>query len=164
MSSEQVQAIIPAGGIGKRMKNQQPKQFLTLDGQPILCITLRALAESKQISKFIVPSVDIVYTRRIIASYCPNIEVEVIKGGSTRQESVYNGLQTIINSGTEPNYVLVHDAVRALIRAETVKAVIDAAKKYGSATAANQVTDTLKLAYEGNGHEFIRKNGSRDFM
>jgi 2-C-methyl-D-erythritol 4-phosphate cytidylyltransferase len=157
-----VYAIVPAAGIGKRMKSQQPKQFLTLNNEPILSITLRTLAASKRIRKFIIPSIDIVYTRKIIASYCPDIEVEVIKGGKTRQDSVYNGLE--LAAKDKPDFILIHDAVRALVQTETIRDTITAATLYGSATAATRVSDTLKLAYSENDQDFIRKNVSRDLI
>ncbi len=163
-SSTKVYAIVPAGGIGKRMNSKQPKQFLTLNGEPILSITLRALASSKYITKFIIPSIDIVYTRKIIASYCPDIDAEIIKGGKTRQDSIYNAIEFIKDD--LPDLILIHDAVRALVQEETVSEVIEAALKYGSATAACPVSDTLKLGYydEKTSTNFIRKNVSRDLM
>ncbi len=157
-----VYAIVPAGGIGKRMNSQQPKQFLTLNNEPILSLTLKALAASKRITKFIIPSIDIVYTRKIIASYCPDIDAEIIKGGKTRQDSVYNGLQ--LAATENPDLILVHDAVRALIQAENINTVINAAIEHGSATAASRVSDTLKLSFNENNQDFIRKNVSRDFI
>lgn len=157
-----VYAIVPAGGIGKRMNSRQPKQFLSLNSEPILSITLRALAKSRYISKFIIPTIDIVYTRKIIASYCPDIDVEIIKGGKTRQDSIHEGIKLLETD--KPDLILIHDAVRALILPETIDAVIEAAAKHGAATAASPISDTLKLASEINGESYIRKNISRENM
>jgi len=155
-----VYAIVPAGGIGKRMSASKPKQFLTLNNEPILCITLRALAKSKYISKFIIPTIDIVYTRKILASYCPDLDLTVVKGGDTRQESVYLGMQAFSND--KPDLILVHDAVRALVLADTIDAVIESALRHGAATAASPVTDTLKLAKNQGEENYVDKNISRD--
>ncbi len=159
-----IYAIVPAGGIGKRMGARKPKQFLDLAGEPILSLTLKTLASSGQIQKFIIPSIDIVYTRKIIASYCPGLNVEIIKGGKTRQDSVYNAL--LIAIPDQPDLLLIHDAVRALVQIETIHEVIEAALRFGSATAASAVTDTLKLSYydEKTQNYLVRKNVSRDLL
>ena len=66
MPNRTTYAIIPAGGIGKRMQSQNPKQFLTIFDEPILLHTVKALAKTGLIQKFIIPSVDIVYTKKIL--------------------------------------------------------------------------------------------------
>ena len=169
MSADSIIAIIPAGGLGKRMKSQKPKQFLTLNDEPILIITLRALAAAERIDKFIIPSVDLVYTRKIIASSLPELDgkIEVIKGGKTRQESINNALELIETKDCQPELILIHDAVRALVQPTTIHNVIAKAREVGGAIAAVKVTDTLKQANEvqENGHSpYIKKNVSRDHM
>jgi 2-C-methyl-D-erythritol 4-phosphate cytidylyltransferase len=160
-----VLAIIPSGGVGKRMMSNEPKQFMTLNGEPILLITIRALINTGMIQKFIIPTIDIVYTRKILKSAFPDIEFFICKGGSTRQDSVHNGINEMIKLGLNPNLVLIHDAVRALIQKETVEAVIEGAKVTGAAIAARPVTDTLKLSYANDkGENFIKKNVSRDLL
>ncbi len=165
MAQDNLYAIIPAGGIGKRMQSQKPKQFLTIDGEPILCKTLKTLSESGLITKYIVPTIDVVYTKKIIKSSLPDLEnVVVIKGGKTRQESVSNGLQFIRDDNDLPEFVLIHDAVRALVKKETIQAVINKAKETGAAIAARPVTDTIKLAHVKANDTVIKKNINRDFM
>lgn len=158
-------AIIPAGGIGKRMKSQQPKQFLTLADRPLLLITLEALISSGVIDRYVIPTVDLVYTKKIIKANFPDLDVHFCKSGKVRQESIYNGLQLIKDFEEEPELILIHDAVRCLVKAETIKNVIDAAKYSGAAIAARPVTDTLKMSYHNDmGHTVIKKNVSRDHM
>lgn len=163
--STSVYAIVPAGGIGKRMKSQKPKQFLSLNGEPILCLTLKALAKCNYIKKFFIPTVDMVYTRKILKTHCPEIDAIIIKNGKTRQESVENALEHIEKTESLPDFILVHDAVRALIQESTVNAVIEAAHEYGAAIAASRVSDTLKLARQNEEVQpLIKKNISREFM
>lgn len=165
MSENSITAIIPAGGIGKRMNAQKPKQFLTINDEPILLITLRSLYQTGLIDDFIIPTVDLVYTKKIIKSALPDLDVTVIKGGKTRQESIYKALREIKNQDLRSNYILIHDAVRALVRKETIERVIKKAKKTGAAIAARPVTDTLKLSYVNDeGDTVIKKNISRDLM
>lgn len=167
MQKTSVAAIIPAGGIGKRMKSQQPKQFLTIDGEPIIVKTIKALAQCSAIKKFIIPTVDIVYTRKIFKPYSTELNVEIIHGGKTRQESVYNGLLEIQKSMANdlPDLVLVHDSVRALVQEDIINQTIEKAIEVGGAIAASPVSDTLKLAAaSGEQKNFIKKNVSRDNM
>ncbi len=165
MAKDALYAIIPAGGIGKRMQSQKPKQFLTIDGEPILCKTLKTLAETGLFSKFIIPSIDVVYTKKIIKSSLPDLEgVIVIKGGKNRQESIYNGMELLQDDNDLPEFILIHDAVRALVKKETIQAVIERAKLTGAAIAARPVTDTIKLSHMKGNDIVIKKNISRDFM
>ncbi len=159
-----VYAIIPAGGIGKRMKSTQPKQFMTLDNEPILLVTLRALAASGLIEKFVIPTIDLVYTKRIIKSACPELDCTVIKGGKTRQDSVYNALQVIKRMKPKPSLILVHDAVRALIKKATVEKIIERAAISGAAIAASPIFETIKLARKFKNQNLIKKNVSREDM
>ena len=163
MADKTTYAIIPSGGIGKRMQSQKPKQFLTLFDQPILVHTLKALAKTSLIDKFIIPSVDIVYTKKILKNL--NINFELCKSGKTRQESIINALDLIRDKKENPQYLLIHDAVRALVQEETVIEVIKKAQEKGAAIAARPVTDTLKLSHhDENGEILIKKNVSRDLL
>ncbi len=164
MPTHIIYGIVPAGGIGKRMNASKPKQFLTINDKPILIITLAKLASSGLISNFIIPSVDIVYTKKILKSYLPDLDCIVIKSGKTRQESVYNALLAI-KEMPSPDFVLVHDAVRALVTEDVINRVILKAKECGAAIAAKPVTDTLKLSQiNKQGNLTIKKNISRDMM
>jgi 2-C-methyl-D-erythritol 4-phosphate cytidylyltransferase len=157
-------AIIPAGGIGKRMKSQKPKQFLTLNDEPIILITIRALAETGLVSKIIIPTIDLVYTKKIIKMAHADLDIHVCKGGKTRQESIHNGLDYIKETDWNPEYILIHDAVRALVRKRTIERVIAKAKETGAAIVARPITDTIKLAYKDGKNDLIKKNVSRDNM
>lgn len=164
MKKDSIIAIIPAGGIGKRMNSQKPKQFLTLYDKPILVHTIRTLALTKLIDKFIIPTVDMVYTKKIIKSYLEDIDVTICKGGKTRQESIFNGLKEMKKLEYKHKFVLIHDAVRALVKKETIEAVINKAQESGAAIAAQMVTDTLKLSYSNKENVLIKKNVPRDNM
>lgn len=158
-------AIIPSGGIGKRMQSQKPKQFLTLFDEPILLHTIKALSKTGFIKKFIIPSVDIVYTKKILNHLDSDIEILICKSGKTRQESINNALDEIKKLDEKPDFILIHDAVRALVQEQTVVDVINKAKEKGAAVAARPVSDTLKLSHhDENGDVLIKKNVSRDLL
>lgn len=158
-------AVIPAGGIGKRMNQRKPKQFLTLFNQPILVITIKALASTGLFSKFIIPTVDLVTTKKLVEQKLPELDISVVKSGKTRQMSVHNGLDFIRSLDEQPDLILVHDAVRVLITKETVNKTINKAIETGAAIAGNRVYDTLKLSHsEADKDILIKKNVSRENM
>lgn len=165
MPNRSTYAIIPAGGIGKRMQSQNPKQFLTLFDEPILLHTVKALAKTGLIEKFIIPSVDVVYTKKILNHIETDLDIIIIKGGKTRQDSIANALKEIKKLKLNPDFLLIHDSVRALVKEETVINVINKAKEKGAAVAARPVSDTLKLSHhDENDDILIKKNVSRDLL
>lgn len=165
MPNRSTYAIIPAGGIGKRMQSQNPKQFLTLFDEPILLHTVKALAKTGLINKFIIPSVDVVYTKKILNHIETDLDIIIIKGGKTRQDSINNALIEIKKLNLKPDFILIHDSVRALVQEQTVINVINKAKEKGAAVAARPVSDTLKLAHQDQDDDvLIKKNVSRDLL
>jgi 2-C-methyl-D-erythritol 4-phosphate cytidylyltransferase len=130
--------------MGTRMGGETPKQFLELDGSPILLHTLRRLA-----------SVDAI-TEIILATRADEIQrmeercrqekfrqpIRVVKGGATRQESVAAALAHVSDDDTE--LVAVHDAVRPFVTREQVSRVIEEARKCGAAILGIPAMDTVK--------------------
>jgi len=148
-SQPSVSAIIPAAGVGSRMQavTSEPKQFTPIQGKPILTHTLLALEDSGLIeSCVVVAAADMVDRIRsqVIAPYNIRFVNEVVTGGSTRQQSVWNGLQVVENFGKA--LVLVHDGVRPLVSIETIARTIDEAAQFGAAVAGIPAVDTIKKA------------------
>jgi len=119
----QVFTIIPAAGLGTRMAGTQPKQFLALNGIPILIHSLRAFAS----------------VERVTGIY---VAVRVVEGGDNRQESVSNALAAL--PARFEDIVLVHDAVRPLIDAATIERTIEAVDLHGAAIVGLPAVDTIK--------------------
>jgi 2-C-methyl-D-erythritol 4-phosphate cytidylyltransferase len=138
-----VTAIVPAGGAGIRFGGTVKKQFISLNGLPILSHTLRALAASNALAAIIVvvPPGEESRGQEALGLAGIDLEAEVIPGGQTRQDSVYNGLQ---RAKAETDLVLIHDGVRPLVSREIVLTTIEAAKEGGAAVAAVPVVDTIK--------------------
>lgn len=138
-----VTAIVPAAGAGIRFGGAVKKQFIALNGLPILSHTLRALAASKALSAVIVvvPPGEELRGREALELARIDLETEVIPGGQTRQDSVYNGLQ---RAKADTDLVLIHDGVRPFVSREVVLATIEAAWEVGAAVAAVPVIDTIK--------------------
>jgi 2-C-methyl-D-erythritol 4-phosphate cytidylyltransferase len=148
-----VAAIVPAAGVGVRMKSGVKKQYLELEGRPILAHTLLRLCQSEIIDSIVVVSHadEIQRTREeIVDKYDINKNVRVVEGGETRQESVTNGFNHVPR---DFDIVLTHDGVRPFITPKIICDVVDAAIEHGAAIAAIRSTDTLKSVKDG----FIQK-------
>lgn len=138
-----ITAIVPAAGAGIRFGGAVKKQFIALNGLPILSHTLRALAASKALSAIIVvvPPGEELRGREALELAGIDLETEVVPGGQARQDSVYIGLQ---RAKAETDLVLIHDGVRPFVSRKVVLATVEAAKEWGAAIAAVPVIDTIK--------------------
>ena len=140
----QVFVILPAAGLGTRMAGPQPKQFLTLDGVPILIHSLHAFAAVQRVTSIYVavrtPEIERVEAQ--IAEYGFTSQVRVVAGGDTRQESVSHALAAL--PAQPDDIVLVHDAVRPLIDVATIDRTIDAVMQFGAAIVGMPAIDTIK--------------------
>lgn len=148
-----VGVVIAAGGTGRRMGGTLPKQFLPLGGRSILERTL-AVFNAHPLVRDIVVVVPHSYLERtawlIHRGNLSKVKC-VVAGGKDRQESVWNGLNAF---GESPRIVLIHDAVRPLVRRKVVDAVISQTRRYGAAVAGVKVKDTIK--WEGRKGYFTR--------
>ncbi len=138
--------IIPAAGMGTRMKLDHPKQYHHLAGVPILVHSVKAFLENPHFIRIVVavPKEWIEQTRAIFHQHLDHqSKISVIAGGIRRQDSVLAGLNSIGNSCP---IVLVHDGARPLVNQEVIHRCYDAIVKDGAAIAAIPVKDTLKKA------------------
>jgi 2-C-methyl-D-erythritol 4-phosphate cytidylyltransferase len=137
-----IAAIIPAAGLGTRMGADLPKQFLELDGIPLIAFTLRRLAACSEISDFFIAARgDVAAMEERISKANLRRPVRVVQGGPTRQQSVANALAHV-DPGTE--IVVVHDAVRPFVTLEQLARVIAEARARGSAILGIPAIDTVK--------------------
>jgi 2-C-methyl-D-erythritol 4-phosphate cytidylyltransferase len=140
----QVFVILPAAGLGTRMAGPQPKQFLALDGVPILIHSLRAFAAVPRVSAIFVAvrNTEMERVQQQISEYGFAGRVCVVEGGDTRQQSVSNALAAL--PAESEDIVLVHDAVRPLIDTATIERTIDAVADQGAAIVGLPAVDTIK--------------------
>ena len=150
--------IITSGGSGQRMGTATPKQFLSIEGIPILCRTFRAFEPWVGKAEFIVtlPTDHITTWKSIREPYfLPSHEICV--GGETRFQSVKNALEHV--SDDDNAIVLVHDGVRPLVQEDTIHEAILTARQYGSAIPYVPITASLRrLAIDGSS-EAVDRNG-----
>ena len=142
-------ALVPCAGVGERSGAAGPKQYATLAGQTLVAHTLAALAAVPRLSGTLVvlDPRDTQFERHAPAFTGWAARV----GGSTRAQTVANGLDELLRRGADAlDWVLVHDAVRCLLRAVWVDALLDACllDEVGGLLAL-PVADTLKAEGEG---------------
>jgi 2-C-methyl-D-erythritol 4-phosphate cytidylyltransferase len=154
-------AVVPAAGIGKRMGGDTPKQYLPLNGQPIIAHTLARLGNHPRISGVVVAIAD-------HDSWWPKLRVAcareplVAAGGEERRDSVLGGLEILSARAREDDWVLVHDAVRPCLRDADIDRLIDTlvADAVGG-LLATPVKDTMK---RGDHDGRIVETVSREFL
>ena len=137
-------AIIPAGGAGRRLGSAVAKQYLLLDGVPVLARTLKIFQQSKFIDKIVlvVPEDDLLSARKqLVEKYDLTKVINIVAGGKERQDSVRNGLCAIAR---ECDVVVIHDGVRPLLTEEMINKVVVAAKNVGASSMGVKVKDTVK--------------------
>ena len=141
-----VSAIIAAAGKGTRMGANISKQYLNLEGKPILIHTLRAFDNCPLINEIILvisPNEETLCKDLILKPYSFKKNIKIAYGGDERQESIYNGLK-YIDTATE--VIAIHDGARPLITQEIIVNSIESAAIYGAVIAAVPVKDTIKVA------------------
>jgi 2-C-methyl-D-erythritol 4-phosphate cytidylyltransferase len=138
-----IAAILPAAGLGTRMGGDQPKQFLELDGVPLIIFTLRRLAACAAITEFFISTRgdDVASLQDKVANAGLGRPARVVQGGDTRQQSVANALAHV-DPVTE--IVVVHDAVRPFVTPVQVERVIAEARARGAAILGIPAIDTVK--------------------
>ncbi len=148
-----VTVILPAAGLGTRMGRSVPekagtsrKQFMLLDGSPILLHTIRKFAATPAVSEIVVAlrGDDIEWVRELLSVEKFDKTVRLVEGGDSRQESVEHALATL-PAGTE--LVAVHDAVRPFIEHSVLEKVFAEAEENGAAIVGIVPVDTVKQVH-----------------
>jgi 2-C-methyl-D-erythritol 4-phosphate cytidylyltransferase len=162
--SMKVTVILPAAGLGTRMGRSVPekagtsrKQFMLLDGSPILLHTIRKFAATPAVSEIVVAlrGDDIEWVRELLSVEKFDKTVRLVEGGDSRQESVEHALATL-DPATE--LVAVHDAVRPFIEPSVLEKVFAEAEESGAAIVGIVPVDTVKQVHRNK----IRQTIPRD--
>ncbi len=125
-------AVIFAGGVGKRMGNtDKPKQFIEIEGKPIIIHTLEHFEKNKNIDAIIVASkvewID--YLNDLLVKYNIKKVAKVVPGGETGQMSIFNGIKCAKEMYGDDAIVLIHDGVRPFITDELIDTNIQTVKE-----------------------------------
>lgn len=138
-------AIILGGGSGLRFGSSIPKQFLLLGGMPVMMRSIMKFFEADAFTHIIVvlPEAQIEYWQELCAKYDFNISHTVVKGGSSRFESVKNAIRSI--DIALDDVIAVHDGVRPLVPIHVIKEAYSVAAQSGSAIPVVKVTDSIRM-------------------
>ena len=144
-------AVIFAGGSGKRMNTvAKPKQFLELNGKPIIIYTIEQFDNLPDIDGIIVVCIEewIPYMRKLITKFGITKVTEVVPGGATGQDSIYNGLVCASQLYPDDSVVLIHDGVRPLVNERTILDCIRTTSECGSCITCIPTTETFVVRQE----------------
>jgi len=163
-----VAVILPAAGLGTRMgkgtaekTGTSRKQFMLLEGSPILLHTVRKFVATESVGEIVVAvrAEDREWVGGMLAGEFPGYAVRAVEGGNSRQQSVENALRSL---APDTDLVAVHDAVRPFIDLVTIRKVIDEAAETGAAIVGLPAVDTVKQVSRGTGRVHIRATLPRD--
>ncbi|MBQ7464505.1 MAG: 2-C-methyl-D-erythritol 4-phosphate cytidylyltransferase [Lachnospiraceae bacterium] len=149
-------AIVLAGGSGRRMGSDRPKQYMDLLGKPLICYSLETFEASfvDAVILVCIPGDEDFCRKEIVDRYGFKKVKAVVSGGRERYDSVYNGLKE-----TEGfDHVFIHDGARPFVSEHTLERCLHYVEKYGAAVAAVRAKDTVKIE---NGDGFVEQSPDR---
>lgn len=157
-------AVIFAGGSGMRMHTKsRPKQFLDLNGKPIIIYTLELFDNHPQIDAIVISCIEswIPFLEKQIRKFEIEKTVKIVPGGETGQDSIYNGLCAAeLYAKGEPSTVLIHDGVRPLITEQTITDNINMVRLNGTCITCVPATETFIVQQEDGSLEIPSRSKS----
>ncbi len=147
-----ISALIFAGGTGKRMNSRsKPKQFLEMQGKPIIIYTLEHFERCDEIDAiYVVCLADkIDELQNMIKKYDITKVKKIISGGATGHESIYNGILAMHEEAGNEDIVLLHDGVRPLIDEDLIIKNIESVRKYGNGITVEPAKESVAMSEDG---------------
>ncbi len=147
-----VTALIFAGGTGRRMNtHSKPKQFLELHGKPVIIYTLEHFEYHEMIDSIVIVCLknSIDELKNMLNRYGIKKVTQIIPGGETAHDSIYNGLCAMKAVNSKDDIVLIHDGVRPLINRELITANIEAVKAYGNGITSEPASESVLRSTDG---------------
>lgn len=143
-------AIIIAGGVGSRMGADVPKQFVQVNGKPVLFYTLEAFEEHPQVD--VIELVCIDGWQDVVWAYAEKFKITklkwIVKGGATGQESIRNGVFGLEGKCGTDDVVIVHDGIRPLVEPAVLDDVIAKAQRYGNGVTSMPYNEQIFIVDE----------------
>lgn len=147
-----INVLIFAGGVGARMKSKEiPKQFLTVEGKPIIIHTLENFSNHSMVDNIVVVCLEswIDELKYQIEKYSVKKVVGIIPGGKTGFQSIHNGLERIAETSNDDDIVLICDGVRPMLSEELITTCIEDTKIYGTAVPVTPSIDSVLYSEDG---------------
>lgn len=144
-------ALVIAGGSGARMHQDIPKQFLTVNEQPVIIYTLQAFEKHPEIGAIAVVCIE--GWESVLQAYANQFNITklrfIIPGGKNGQDSIRNGVLELERHYDKDDIVLIHDAIRPMVSAEIISDCIRVAKEKGNATAVIPCAEAIIQTEDG---------------
>lgn len=151
-------AVIVAGGKGKRINAGINKQFIEINGKPIIYYTLKAFQRHEDIKSIVLVAApeEVEYCKiEIVQKYEFKKVTHIVPGGAERRDSVFNGLKAVESS----EIVLIHDGARPFVNSDVITQGIKFASLYGASSCSVSPKDTIKVRDEnGFSKETLNRN------
>ena len=147
-----ISAVIFAGGVGSRMKSADiPKQFIEVEGKPIIIHTIEKFESHLQVDKIVVACLEkwIPVLEWELKKYNIEIVISIVPGGSNGHESIHNGLMEVNKYSSNDDIVLICDGVRPLISEKLITTCIEETKKFGTAVPVTPSIDSVLESKDG---------------
>lgn len=143
-------AIVIAGGVGSRMGQEIPKQFIHIDDKPVIIYTLEAFQAHPQVDAIEVVCID--GWQDVLKAYCRQFGITKLKwvttGGETGQESIRNGVYNLEGELADGDIAIIHDGVRPMLEPEVLTDVIRVAQQYGNAVTSMPYNEQIFVVNE----------------
>lgn len=136
-------AIIPSGGVGKRLDSSIPKQYVKINGKELIAYTLEIFQKCELIDEIIISAQPEFFSliENIKSNYNISKLSKIIEGGKERQDSVFNALKAI--NANDTDVIAVHDAARPLLPLQILNTALLTAKNFDNVIVATKASDTL---------------------
>ena len=144
-------AIIFAGGSGVRMGAGRPKQFLEINGKPILIHTMQLFQRHRLIDRiYTAVNEDYIdYVKELSEEFHITKLAGIVAGGETGQDSIYNALKLAEKECPGDSIVLIHDGVRPFVSYDVITRNIEGVEKYGNAITSTRCNETIMISKDG---------------
>lgn len=136
-------AVILLAGSSKRFRDKTPKQFFEVNAHPLCYYSIKPFVDSKTIDEIVLVSKEEYFgkLKEIISPF--NKQINLVKGGETRYESVSNALKYLSENFSDDDNILVHDGARLFVNEEQIISLADSLNKYQASTLAIPMEDTI---------------------
>ncbi len=155
-------AIIMAAGAGKRMKSELPKQFIEVNGKPILIHTLEKFQNVDVVDGIVLvcPGDRIGQCKELVEKWQIGKCLSVVAGGNERYDSSRIGVAEALKFGSDADtVVLIHDAARPFVDSRIIEDNVKAAREYGACETAVEIVDTVLRGKNGFAKEIVNREG-----